>query len=318
MIWNKLVDRCLLFTDAPGGLLKELLKEAEQELANKLELYETMFQLTVPSTDYGLGLTSHQSASSHEYHKLPHDYLRDVYVFHEGRKLRKISEEEIYRRSNGTTPSGTPTAYAITGDYIVFDTAPGEGEQFFIYYKARLTELHTEKVLYMYYYKAGGPHVWLDTTLGSALNNSKIRFEGQARTLSNGVTTNLRLPPGLPDIWVKNIPSDPSSVAASTSIPELLGTKYQINSTFDAENSLSSNTTDGNGGLCLISDYRSTAPLIPEQFHIDLCDYAIALANAKQAPDRYNAHMARWESNMQNLMNEAQDRDLVYSIKEEI
>ena len=38
MIWDKLVDRCLLFTDAPGGLLKELLKEGEEELANRLEL----------------------------------------------------------------------------------------------------------------------------------------------------------------------------------------------------------------------------------------------------------------------------------------
>ena len=32
MTWDKLVDRCLLFTDAPGGLLKELLNEAEIEI----------------------------------------------------------------------------------------------------------------------------------------------------------------------------------------------------------------------------------------------------------------------------------------------
>ena len=53
MIWNKLVDRCLLFTDAPGGLLKSLLKEAESELANKLELYDALYTIEVPNTISG-------------------------------------------------------------------------------------------------------------------------------------------------------------------------------------------------------------------------------------------------------------------------
>ena len=37
--WSQLADRCSLFFDAPDGLYKELLKEAEQELANKCSLY---------------------------------------------------------------------------------------------------------------------------------------------------------------------------------------------------------------------------------------------------------------------------------------
>ena len=317
MIWDKLVDRCLLFTDAPGGLLKELLKEAEQELANNVELYDSLFQIEVPATDYGLGLNSHNNLASHEYHKLPMDYIRDVYVVHEGRILRKISENEIYRKTNGTVPSGTPTAYAISGDYIIFNQAPAQGEKFIICYKSRLSDLNTQKTLYMFYYKASGPFVWLDTELGSALNSRKIVFEAQSKTLSDGVTTSLRLPPGIPDMWQKNMPSDPS-VGLGTGLAVMMGSKYTIDTTFATNNSLSESTLDGNGGLCTVSGYRDIAPMIPEQFHINLCDYAVALANAKQAPDRYNAHMARWESNMKNLISEAQDRDLIYSIKEEI
>ena len=72
------------------------------------------------------------------------------------------------------------------------------------------------------------------------------------------------------------------------------------------------------GSMCRIIDYRNVAPLIPERFHTSLCDYAIALANAKQSPDTYNRHWLKWESGMDSLMSEAQDRDLIFSIKEEI
>ena len=58
MTWDKLVDRCLLFTDAPGALLKELLKEAQIELSNELELYDSLFQISVPGTVSGLGAQS--------------------------------------------------------------------------------------------------------------------------------------------------------------------------------------------------------------------------------------------------------------------
>ena len=38
--WNQLSDRCNLFYTAPSGLYKELLKEAEVELANRCSLYK--------------------------------------------------------------------------------------------------------------------------------------------------------------------------------------------------------------------------------------------------------------------------------------
>ena len=68
----------------------------------------------------------------------------------------------------------------------------------------------------------------------------------------------------------------------------------------------------------LITGYRDVAPLIPEQFHTDLCNYAIAIANAKTSPETYNQYWSQWMLNMDNLVNEAQDRDLIFSVREEI
>ena len=157
--WDKLVDRCLLFTDAPGGLLKELLKEGEMELSNRLEIYDSLYNLVVPSTTDGLGIRSHYNSSTmnvveNNYHKLPFDYLKDISVSHEGRTLRKMSEDEIARKQNGKSYSGTPTAYGISGDFIVFDTSPSAGDSFIIHYKAMMTDLTNNKVLTMTYYKS--------------------------------------------------------------------------------------------------------------------------------------------------------------------
>ena len=91
MTWDKLVDRCLLFTDAPGGLLKELLKEAQVELSNELELYDSMFQIEVPGTISGLGGQSSNADASHDYTPLPVDFIRDNFVTYDGKKLRKMA-----------------------------------------------------------------------------------------------------------------------------------------------------------------------------------------------------------------------------------
>ena len=70
--------------------------------------------------------------------------------------------------------------------------------------------------------------------------------------------------------------------------------------------------------MVTIDNYRKHAPLIPEQFHTDLCSYAIAIANAKSSPETYNQYWTQWMMNMDNLVNEAADRDLIFSVREEI
>ena len=62
----------------------------------------------------------------------------------------------------------------------------------------------------------------------------------------------------------------------------------------------------------------ATEPQVPSMYHRDLCNYAIAIANAKSAPDIYNTYWTKWMMNMDNLINEAADRDLIFSVREEI
>lgn len=323
MIWDKLVDRCLLFTDAPGGLLKALLKEAEQELSNKLELYDSMCTIEVPTTVSGLGPFSTKSAADHNYHKLPFDYMRDISVTHEGRKLRKMTEDEIYRNSSGVVASGTPTAYGISGDFIVFNATPTKGDKFILLYKCIIDDATTNKALTILHYHANvgsnNDNIFLDTILGSHLDTLKIDVEGTFYTISAGETTAIALPPGLPDRYLGNIYEKGENIIAGTIPKYFKGSRYTLAPDVSGG---STSGTDGlgslAGALCIVNSYRDIAPIIPDGFHIDLCDYAIALANAKSSPDKYSTHWALWVTKLQSLKDKASDRDLVHSIKEEI
>ena len=317
MIWDKLVDRCLLFTDAPGGLLKELLKEAEQELSDKLMLFESLYRITVPATDYGLGQSPHDNLREHNYAKLPLNYLQDIGVTHKGTHLRKMTEDEINRNTIGQSYTGTPTAYSISGDYIIFNSAPSAGDDFILHYKSRLTEQTVNKVLTIQHYTAnlGGSNdfIYLDTPLGDLLDGKKFHFEAQFVTLGAGTTTGSTMSVGLPDTVHSNAPGG----VVSGEAPNRLGSKYTVELDATA-GSISDNITDINGSMGTVLNYRDVEPLIPEQFHTSLCDYAVAIANAKSAPDIYNTYWTKWMMNMDNLINEAADRDLFHSIREEI
>ena len=312
MIWDKLVDRCLLFTDAPGGLLKELLKEAEQELANKLEIYDAVYQITVPSTQAGLGLESDSvsaGVADNNYTTLPYNYIRDISVIHNGYKLRKLSEEDIYRMIDGEVPSGTPTAYGISGDFIVFDKEPSEDDIFLLHYRANLDGNTTDKVLTIQNYNdSSTDQIFLGTPLGSALDGLAIYAEGATANISNGT-----------------IVTSYTGANRTAPVPD----RYQFrnngighSSRYDLSTPLTagSGSTLSNwiGALATVINYRNKAPLIPDRFHISLCDYAVAIANAKSAPDIYNTYWTKWIMNMENLINESADRDLIYSIREEI
>lgn len=317
MIWDKLVDRCLLFTDAPGGLLKELLKEAEIEISNKLELYDALYTIIVPNTISGLGIVSNETSSSEydsNYAVLPQGYIRDVSVMHQGAKLRKISEEEIYRSSNNNkVDGGTPTAYAISGDFIIFNRAPSETDRFLLHYKASLTERTNDKVLGVLGYSTGlSSKIDLATELTSELVGKNILWESTERTLNayNAADSALSSIPGAPDKGYINNTVESSSHLQYKS-------NYTLNSALAG--SVSTNGTKApNGSMCVLKDYRSIAPVIPSRFHTSLCDYAAALANAKSSPELYNNYWTKWTLNMENYMNQALDRDLIHSIKEEI
>ena len=79
----------------------------------------------------------------------------------------------------------------------------------------------------------------------------------------------------------------------------------------------------GTGGTLRISFYATiyntdTSPKIPEIYHRDLCDYAIAIASAKTSPDMHLKHWTMWNQNIQNIINEDADRELIHSVREVI
>ncbi len=60
------------------------------------------------------------------------------------------------------------------------------------------------------------------------------------------------------------------------------------------------------------------SPIIPEMYHRDLCDYAIAIASAKDDPAFYDKYWLMWEANIQKIINQDADRELIHTIKREI
>ena len=65
-------------------------------------------------------------------------------------------------------------------------------------------------------------------------------------------------------------------------------------------------------------DIGSQYPIIPEIFQKDLCNYAIALAVAKELPTMYDKFWNAWLVNIEEIKNEMADRELLYNMKEEI
>jgi hypothetical protein len=59
-------------------------------------------------------------------------------------------------------------------------------------------------------------------------------------------------------------------------------------------------------------------PIIPAQYHLSLCDYAIAILNARSNEELYQKHWAKWMSEVERVALEDADRDLPHSIRTEI
>lgn len=60
------------------------------------------------------------------------------------------------------------------------------------------------------------------------------------------------------------------------------------------------------------------SPIIPQMYHRDLCDYAIAIASAKDNSQMHDKHTAIWLRNIQEIINEDANRELVHTIKREV
>ena len=65
-----------------------------------------------------------------------------------------------------------------------------------------------------------------------------------------------------------------------------------------------------------IDNYRQYAPMIPQMYRISLCNYAIALSQAKSNPQMHDKHLALFLQDVEKIKNESADKDLNHTIKE--
>jgi hypothetical protein len=68
-----------------------------------------------------------------------------------------------------------------------------------------------------------------------------------------------------------------------------------------------------------IQDTSSTpSPIVPSMYHRDLCDYAIAIAAAREFPQIHQKHWMLWQNNINEIINEDANRELIGTIKREV
>ena len=186
MIWNELIDRCLLFTSASRDMLRELMKEAEEELCTRLEIYDSLYKIVPPAKLLGIGHTLGAQVD-HNYTKVPDDYIKDNYVLCNGNPLKKITEADIYRGNLNVVSAGEPTGYAISGDFILFNTQPDSGHKIVLSYKSSIDRLTKMKVQTITGVDSGNNYIYLDTDLGSDLNGLVVMCGITSQFLGSGL-----------------------------------------------------------------------------------------------------------------------------------
>jgi hypothetical protein len=88
---------------------------------------------------------------------------------------------------------------------------------------------------------------------------------------------------------------------------------------WNAEEEAKATTVDiSSNSTMRVNAFREYYPTIPGQYHTSLCDYAIAIINAKISPDMYGMYWGKWLETLGQVANEDSDRDLPHSIREEV
>ena len=60
------------------------------------------------------------------------------------------------------------------------------------------------------------------------------------------------------------------------------------------------------------------SPVVPLAYHRDLCNYAIAIAAAKDNPGLHDKHWMLWNESIREIVNQDADRELIHTIKREV
>ena len=168
--WKQLAERCQLFVDEKDGLLIELLKEAECELANRCSLFKTKFNIYFDETAGDITVSNA--------FKLPSHFKSIISVHIDGDLItqRDKSQWDFENSSSQAmnVPSGTPDYYTLANGFIVFNktTSTGYAE---VNFRGALPNIDTiAKTVQMI--PNGDDTVYLDTTMGAEIDGLTVQY----------------------------------------------------------------------------------------------------------------------------------------------
>lgn len=303
--WNQLSDRCNLFYTAPSGLYKELLKEAEVELANRCSLYKEHFAYE---------FNDNTNANSQV---LPANYKSMINVWVDGDLIpyREKSNWVFTKGANVNNPTmtvqkGKPNYYDLANGHIVFDKVPSSSTTIDIYYRANVNKTLTKAVLVQ---PLADGKVKINTDLGGELIGATVSME------DNGEENNITIASVGSDQQQFYSPSQLQDLN-NESTPTLRPHSPIYMTLFNGTEDWSANDPPIQLHIQQgwIENYRNYAPLIDGDYHLNLCDYAIYMASAKADPELSMKHLQIWEQRLIEILNDNIDKELPIGMKEEI
>ena len=306
--WNQLVERCNLFYDAPSGLYRELLKEAEVELANKCSLFKQ---------HYTILFRDNEKLNAF---KMPSTFKSMISVFINGREIPHKEKSDWSFTSNSSGPmkvqEGTPNYYTLGNSFIVFDKVPTSGSAD-LYFRGNLQNhdnISKSVLLSPSLNGQGNDWVYIDTSMGDQINGLDVKYlEGNVINTLTNITVNSSA--DLDD-------SDPLDLSQSVSYGVAVANDqkdvnfqlYQGDDDWSSQG-LSNEYYVRTG---IIKNYRTKGPVIENDYHLNLCDYAIYMASAKKDLELSIKHLQIWEQRLAEILNDNIDKELPMGMKEEI
>ena len=314
--WSQLANRCSLFFDAPDGLYKELLKEAEQELANKCSLYTKHYTYKFTASEHSNAL------------KLPNDYKSMIGVWVDGDLIKRV-EKTQWDFNKGThteypvmtVGTGTPEFYDLTNGFLNLDKTPSASTTVDVYYKATLSTPASSnggisKPALILPLDIANGYTYINTSLGAELNGSTVVIE------DNGDRNELR------DIVFQTVidsyPTPSQLNDYNNQSNNYFQGKYGNQSWMYYKTGHHTHQWDTHPPTELhiqqgwIENYSNYAPIIEGDYHLALCDYALYIATAKTNPELSMKHQQIWENRIRETLNDNLDKELPIGIKEEI
>jgi len=304
--WTQLETRCKLFEDYDNYI--PLLKEAEVLLANRCSLFKQHHTILF------------RNNTKLNAFKMPSTFKSMISVFIDGREIQHREKNDWTFTENATGPmtvqEGTPNYYTLGNGFVVFDKVPTSGSAD-LYFRGNLQNhdnISKSVLLSPSLNGSGNDWVYLDTSMGDQINGLDVKYlEGNVINTLTSITVNSSA--DLDD-------SDPLDLSQSVSYGVAVANdqkdvNYQL---YQGDGEWSSqglsNTYYVRTGI--IKNYRTKGPVIDNDHHIALCDYAIYVATAMTDPAISDKHLQIWEARIQEILNQNIDQELPRGMKEEI